>query len=143
MRSKSNLKLFVTLLALAVVTSQTMAHEGDHGTPGLVEAPKGGEIKSLGNVHVEVLTQGAKDIKIYLYTKDLKPIAAAKGFRLTAQAEVPRVSGRRDLLLKESGGVYTTTFDSGKAHRYTLHITVYDPDQKYDDHLSFTIEPRR
>ncbi|MDX9730990.1 MAG: hypothetical protein RBT63_04405, partial [Bdellovibrionales bacterium] len=51
----------ITALFLAMLSplapSTALSHEGhDHDAPGLVQAPRGGDIRSLEELHVEVLT---------------------------------------------------------------------------------------
>lgn len=136
----------ITALTIGLITSLTPAtshaHEGDHDTPGLVQAPKGGDIKSIENAHIEVLSQ-KEGIKIYFYSRDLKPMANIQQFTVSAEAQLPRSKVMTPLVLKESGGVLSTSFDSKGAHRFTLVLIVKDASHGHNDRLSYTIEPRR
>lgn len=118
----------------------TFAHEGhDHDAPSKVEAPKGGNIKSTEEFHVEVVAKGS-DIKVYLYELDLKPADAA-GFKVTLATELPRTKKSEPLTFKSSGNVLEATFNAKGAHRYTLIVTVAKG-SGHSDKLNFTVEPR-
>ncbi|MDX9731708.1 MAG: hypothetical protein RBT63_08055, partial [Bdellovibrionales bacterium] len=125
-----------------------LSHEGhDHDAPGLVLAPRGGDIRSLEELHVEVLTQG-KDIKIYLYSQDLKPLDTSRSVQISATAEIPARRGAKAkpevLKMKsEGGGLYTTSFDAKSAHRFILNLKIIDSKTKHDDTLTFSIEAKR
>jgi hypothetical protein len=134
------------LLAGLLISFNSYAHEGhDHDAPGMVEAPKGGMIKSNEEFHIEVVAKG-KDIKVYLYTKDLKP-ADAKGFKITLKTELPRSKKMEDLSFKATGNMLEATFDAKGAHRYNLIVGLTEVGQGHEhghaDKISFTIEPRK
>jgi hypothetical protein len=134
------------LLASLLISFNSYAHEGhDHDAPGTVEAPKGGMIKSTEEFHIEVVAKG-KDIKIYLYTKDLKP-ADAKGFKITLKTELPRSKKTEDLSFKATGNLLEATFDAKGAHRYNLIVGLTEVGEGHDhghaDKIAFTIEPRK
>lgn len=118
------------------------AHEGhDHDAPKNIQAPKGGVIKAMEETMVEVVTKG-KDLKIYLYDKDLKPQEVA-AFKVRAQAELPRGKKTENVVLSAKGTFYEATYDAKGSHRYTLVLFVTDPKENHEDKLSFTIEPKR
>lgn len=133
--------LFVAALLLSV--NSAYAHEGhDHDAPGAVEAPKGGTIKSTESFHVEVVAKGS-DLKIYLYSSDLKP-ADASGFNVKLSATLPRAKKAESLTFKAAGNVLEANFDAKGAHRYTLIVNIGRTGAHgHDDKLSFTIEPRK
>lgn len=136
--------IFNIILVLFTLTFSTeiLAHEGhDHDGPAAVQAPKGGVIKSLEEVHVEVVAKG-KDVKIYLYDETLKPADVAN-YKVTATAELPRNKKSEAISLKAQGKYFEATYDAKGAHRYTLVLTITDPKHKHEDKLNFTIEPRR
>lgn len=135
------LKTIVTYVILTI-SLQTAAHEGHaQDMPVNVQAPKGGVIKSLEETHVEVVTKG-KDVRIYLYDKDLKPQDVTK-FKVTAQAELPKSKKKEAVSLVPKESYLEASFDAKGAHRYTLILTVVDPKTGHDDILKFTIEPRK
>ena len=142
MTLKNKITIFTAICALSLVAAVTHAHEGGHDAPGLVQAPKGGEIKAIEEAYIEVLSQ-KNEVKIYFYQKDLKPFADLKKFTVSAEAQLPRTKIMTPLTLKESGGSLTTKFDAKGAHRYTLVLKVKDSSHGHDDRLNFTIEPRR
>lgn len=136
--------IFTSLLVLSALTfsAVSFAHEDhDHDGPAAVQAPKGGVIKSLEDVHVEVIVKG-KDVKIYLYDEALKSVDVAN-YKVTAMAELPRSKKAEPVTLKAQGKYFEATYDAKGSHRYTLVLTVADPKHKHDDKLNFTIEPKR
>lgn len=133
----------ILIAALVLSGTSAHAHEGhDHDAPGKVEAPKGGTIKSTESFHVEVVAKGS-DLKIYLYTLDLKP-ADASGFNVKLSTTLPRAKKSEPLTFKAVGNILEATFDAKSAHRYTLIVNIGKTgSQGHDDKLSFTIEPRK
>lgn len=130
---------FATLMGLA---STSFAHEGhDHDAPGMVKAPKGGIIKSLDNIHVEVVNKG-QNVQIYYYSKDLKAVDVA-GYPTTAEVELPRTKKKEAITLNKAGQNFEYSYDAKSAHRYTLALSVTDPSIKETIRLTFTIEPRK
>lgn len=130
------LPLFLFSIAIA------FGHEGhDHDTPRMIQAPKGGVIKSLEETHVEVVSKG-KDVRIYFYDKELKPRPAAE-FKVSAVAELPRTKKTEVVKLTAKENFFEGSYDAKGIHRYTLIVTIVDPKTGHPDQLSFTIEPRR
>lgn len=135
------MQMILSLMVGMVVPSSAFAHEGhSHDAPARRQAPKGGIIKSLEQVWVEVVPKGAQ-LKIYLYDKEMKP-RATEGFKIQAQAELPRKKGKHDLQLSDTGLGYDTEFEAKGSHRYTLILKIRDPKEKHEDTLNFTIEPK-
>ena len=133
----------VIAINAGLITSSANAHDGDHDdAPGMVQAPKGGEIKSMEEAYIEVLSRKG-EVSIYFYQKDLKPVTDLKRFTVSAEAQLPRSKVMTPLVLKESGTHLTTSFDAKSAHRYTLVLKVKDSKFDHGDRLNFTIEPRR
>ncbi|KYG62345.1 hypothetical protein AZI87_17640 [Bdellovibrio bacteriovorus] len=119
----------------------SLAHEGHHDAPGMVQAPKGGVIKSLEESHIEVVAKG-NEVKVYLYSKDLKPADASR-FKIKLSAELPRAKKKEALEFKANGNVLESSFDAKGAHRYTLIVNISDSVSGHDDVLKFTVEPRK
>ena len=122
------------------------AHEDhDHDGPSTVQAPKGGIIKSTEDMHIEVVAKG-KEIKVYFYTMDLKPVDLSKQ-KITLKAELPRTKKSEVLVLKTSGNLIESTFDAKGAHRYILVVTLseshHEGGKAHEDKLNFNIEPRK
>jgi hypothetical protein len=138
---KKVLSAFSLVLALTVPMCAT-AHEGhDHDAPVSVKAPKGGVVKELEKTYVEVVSK-AKELKIYLYDKEMKP-RATEGFKITAVAELPRKRGSRSVELKDLRDHFAAEYDAKGAHRYSLNLKIFDPVGGHEDAMSFTIEPRK
>lgn len=131
--------LFALLLPLSA-----QAHEGhDHDSPKGQRAVRGGIVKVLERVHVEVVAKGT-DVKVYLFPlegekKALDPAA----FALSAAAELPRTKKSEPLKLTLKPDVAEATFDAKGAHRYTFVLKLTDPELKHEDTLKFTVEPRK
>ena len=137
-----NFALAGILTMVALAGEKAAAHEGhDHDAPQMIAAPKGGLLKSLEETHVEVVSKGTA-IRIYLYSKDMKPADASK-YKVTAKAELPRKKGVHDIKLAANGNAFEGTFDAKTVHRYTLALTIVDPKTGHNDKLTFTVEPRK
>jgi hypothetical protein len=104
-------------------------------------APKGGVIKSLEKTNIELVSKG-KDLKIYFYDKELKPVDVAT-YTVSAMAEMPRTKKREIIVLKSAGQLFEASFDARGSHRYTLLLSVKDPQTDHADQLKFTVEPRK
>lgn len=135
-------KMMMILAGMMLVTQISMAHEGhDHDAPGMVQAPKGGMIKTIDTSHVEVVNKG-KTVQIHLYNKDLKPADLAK-YKVVAEVELPRTKKREPISLNKAGQNYEYSYDAKGAHRYTLHLTITEPEISEASKLTFTVEPRK
>lgn len=136
------MKFLKTLILALTFTAAAAAHEGhDHDAPASVKPVKGGIVRSLEELNVEVVAKG-KEIQIYLFDHDMKP-RRTEGFKVRAEAELPRKKGKSALTLKDQGDHYVTEFDAKGAHRFDLKLQITDPKTGHDDGLKFTLEPRR
>jgi hypothetical protein len=127
--------IIVLALFLAIIAQ---AHEGhDHG-PGTVQAPKGGVIRSLETVNLELLTQG-KSIKIYAYDTNLKP-ADVKKFPLAATVALPKKKPEA-LALVAKGDHWEAEYDAKGAHRYTLELSIKQGG--HADKVKYNVEPKK
>ena len=132
----------ILVIKIALLGLTAIAHEGhDHDAPVSVQAPKGGIIRKLENHFIEVVAK-EKDIKIYLYSTDLKPVEP-KGFKVFAKAQLPKKKNQESLSLKTENGTMLSTFDAKGAHRYTLHINVTEPNDTHSNSIKFNIEPKK
>lgn len=130
-------KVFVVCISL-IAGTHAYAHEGhDHG-PSQVQAPKGGVIRSLETVHLELLTKG-KTVSIYAYNTDLKP-EEVKKFPVSATVTLPKKKPQT-LALAEKGDHWEAEFDARGAHRYTLELSIKQGG--HNDKVKFTVEPRK
>lgn len=127
------------LLAIIIcISTSAWAHEGhDHG-PGSVQAPKGGVIRSLETVHLELLTKG-HEIKIYLYDTELKAGDVTK-YPASLQVALPRKK-LEDLKISAQGDHWLASFDAKNAHRFDLVLAIKQGG--HDDKVKWTVEPKR
>ena len=130
------------MIALALFCAPALAHEGhNHDAPAIVQAPKGGMVKALDEARLEMVAKG-KEIKIYVYDKEMKPRDAA-GFKIVATAELPRNKKIDSVNFEAKGSQFEGTYDAKGAHRYALKLSVTDSKTGRTDKLSFNIEPRK
>lgn len=133
-------KILFTAAALFALGLQ--AHEGhDHNGPAGVQAPKGGQIRGREEDFIEVVSKG-KEIKIYIYDKELKPLDASQ-YTATAKVQLPRVKKAEDLALTIKDNALEASYEAKKTHRYTLLLTVKGPKEAHADTLKYTIEPKK
>jgi hypothetical protein len=127
------------MLALLVTISNTAwGHEGhDHG-PGNVQAPKGGVIRSLETVHLELITQG-KEIKIYIYDSKLKA-ADVSQFPASLTVALPKKKAEA-LPIVPHGDHWMATFDPKNSRRFDLVMAIRQGG--HDDKVKWTVEPKR
>ena len=132
----------ILLVATFLFCGLVFAHEGhDHDAPGLVQAPKGGIIKSTEDVHIEVVAKG-KDVKVYFYSQDLKPLDLTT-YKVGLKAEIPRTKKSEVLAQKVTANLVEAQFDAKGAHRYVLTVSVAGEKHGHEDKLNFNIEPRK
>lgn len=126
------------LTSLFLFTLVATAHEGhDHG-PGAVQAPKGGVIRSLETVNLELLNEGKK-IKIYIYDTDLKA-QDAKKYPVSATITFPKKKAESAQLI-EVGDHWETEVNAKNAHRYTLELSIKQGG--HDDKVKWVVEPKK
>lgn len=132
------MKKFILIATVLLGCSVSHAHEGhDHDAPSMVQAPKGGMIKSNETMHIEVVPKG-NSLKVYIYSKDLKPMDVSK-VMVTAQAEIPRTKKTENVNLIAKGDHFEANFGAKGLHRYTLALSVGE----HKDRLTYTIEPKK
>lgn len=129
---KSTFFTFVFALAALVY-----AHEGEHG-PSTVQAPKGGLIRSLETVHLELINKG-NTLQIFIYDTDLKPAEASK-YPVSATVTLPRKKAE-PVTLQPKGDHWEFQFDAKGAHRFTLDFNIKQ--SGHDDKVKFTVEPKK
>lgn len=121
-----------------LVAHKALAHEGhDHG-PGQIQAPKGGVIRSLETVHLELLTKG-KSLSIYAYDSSLNPQDVTK-FPVSATVTLPKKKSE-NLALIPKGDHWEAEFDAKDAHRFALELSITQGGHK--DKVKFNVEPKR
>lgn len=132
----------IIISCLCVFSLKAFAHEGhNHDAPTTLKAPKGGLIKALDESRVEVVSKG-KDIKIYVYDTELKPLMASR-FQVKAVAELPRTKKSEDLMLKAQENFFEASYEAKGMHRYTLKLEVHDTKVNRSEKLTFVIEPKK
>lgn len=129
-------RMILTILFSFGLVFAARAHEG-HGDIGSIQPPKGGVVKSLETVHLEMVNLG-KEIRIYVYDKEVKP-QPTKDYPLTAKVQLPRKKGTQDLKLDDKGTHWVTQFDPKGAHRFDLILNIEQGGHK--DTVTFTVEP--
>lgn len=131
------------ILALALMTCFNLsAHEGhDHDAPTTLRAPKGGQIKSLDESRVEVLSKG-ENLKIYFYDLKMKELPPTE-FEIKAKVILPKSKKSEDIEFKLGENFMETSYDGKGTHRYTLKLEVTHTKTKMTDPLTFQIEPKK
>lgn len=131
------LRMIAIVVAL-IVAPLAFSHEGhDHG-PGQVEAPKGGVIRSLESVHLELLTKG-NTVFIYAYDENMKPDDVKK-YPVSATVTLPKKKAHA-LALMEKGDHWEAEFDAKGAHRYSIELSIRQAG--HEDKVRYTVEPKR
>ncbi|MBX2986276.1 MAG: hypothetical protein KF802_00120 [Bdellovibrionaceae bacterium] len=127
------MKMILASLWLGLAVS---AHEG-HDAPGAITAPKGGIVRSLEEVHLELLAEG-KTLRLYAYSTDLKPADVTK-YPVSATVTLPKKKAVA-LPLVAKGDHWEAQFDAKGAHRYKLEIRIQQGG--HDDKVSYNVEPK-
>lgn len=129
----------IAMMAFLLSGPGAWAHEG-HDAAKYAKPKKGGVIKSVEDTSIEVVARG-KDLKIYLYDKDMNP-QAVDAVKMTAQAEIPRSKKVEPVALQAKNDHYEAIYDSKEAHRYNLLLS-WKGNDGHDEKVSFTIEPKK
>lgn len=130
-------KMFLAVLLSAVSVFADEGHGHDHG-PSAVQAPKGGVIRSLETVHLELLNE-SKTVKIYAYDTQLKP-ADVKQFPASATITLPKKKPQ-SIKLTEVQDHWEAVVDVKNAHRYTLELSIKQGG--HDDKVKWVVEPKK
>lgn len=132
------LKTIFAIVFPAFISFAAHAHEGhDHG-PSTVQPQKGGVVRSLETVNLELLTEG-KTIKIYIFTPEMKPSEVSQ-YPASLTAALPKKKPQA-LKLELKGDHWEATFDPQKSHRFDLELTIKQGG--HDDKVKWTVEPKR
>ncbi len=131
------IKTLLLIISFLTLTS-AHAHEGHEHGPSQVQAPKGGILRSLETVHLELLSKG-NTIRIYTYNTDLKPVEVKK-FPVSATVALPKKEST-PLPLADNGDHWVAEFDPKGAHRYTIELSITQGG--HDDKVQFTVEPKK
>jgi len=114
-------------LLLFVLSFNLHAHVGhDHG-PEVKRPPNGGIIQESKSYHVELVHKG-KNIMVYFYDVEMKPLKNVGELFVKAYSQLPR-SEKKELQFKQMGNHMHTQFDSKEAHRFDVFVQVKDEGQ--------------
>lgn len=126
------------LKLIALIGMTVFAHEGhDHG-PATVAAQKGGIVRALETVTLELVTEG-KTIRIYTFDKDTKAAEVAK-FPASLTATLPRKKPET-VKLEPKGDHWEASFDPKNSHRFDLQLAIQQGG--HNDKVKWTVEPKK
>lgn len=133
-------------LALIGLALKAGAHEGhDHG-PGNVPLQKGGIMRSLETVHLELVYKD-KSIEIYPFENQTGSKGATKlnpadpnRFPVSAVVELPKAKAQT-VELKPAGDHWAVSFDPKGAHRFTFILAIQQGG--HNDKVKWTVEPKK
>ena len=120
-----------------LISTNLFAHEGEHG-PSTVQAPKGGVIRSLETVHLELLSKGST-VQIFAYDMNLKPADVSK-YPVSATVTLPKKKAE-PITLEPKGDHWQAVVDAKGAHRFALEMNINQGG--HDDKVKFTVEPKK
>lgn len=131
----------LSFLCLFAIPIQSFAHEGhDHDAPAVVTPRKGGIIKSVGKMNIEMVSKG-DNLRLYFFDGSLNPMPVA-GFQLDAKAEMPRSKKTEKVNFIAKENFFEADYAAKGIHRYSLLLGIRDVKAGKQDRLEFTIEPR-
>ncbi len=136
-------KLVIVIISTALFCAPVLAHEGhDHDGPSDFQPQKGGIVKSVEEINIEVVDKGAK-IEIYFYDHDGKQ-KSADSFQATAEAKLPKGKKTEKLTMTPIADHFEITYAAPKgAHRYSLVLNIKDTKEAHSDKVTFTIETKK
>lgn len=109
------------IVLLSVLTAGAFAGEGhDHGVPGSVAAPKGGEIKPALGSFFELLKTGST-LKVYPYDDKLKALPLDALSEVEVLAKVPKGKAEKIEFTKHNDHLMMS-YDPKKSHRFELTV---------------------
>lgn len=138
-------KLILASLIL-VFANTSMAHEGhDHG-PGNIPLQKGGVMRSLETVNLELVYKD-KSVAIYPFETKQDPRTPGKltpadvgRFPVSATLELPKAK-TQNVELKPAGDHWLATVDPKGAHRFTFVLAITQGG--HNDKVKWTVEPKK
>lgn len=130
----------------ALLSTHAFAHEGhDHG-PGNVPLQKGGVMRTLETVNLELVYKD-KTIDVYAFSTEADPKAPGKlkpadvsQYPVSATIELPK-SKPTSIELKTAGDHWTASFDPKDTHRFTFVLSIKQGG--HSDKVKWTIEPKK
>ena len=130
--------MYKFLIAFICIIATAKAHEGhDHG-PSTVIPQKGGIVRSLETVSLELVVEG-KTIKIFVFDKDKKPADVSK-YPSSLTVVLPKKKPE-NLVLVAKGDHWEFSFDPKNTHRFNVELAIKQAG--HNDKVKWTIEPKR
>lgn len=116
--------LIFLALTLAVPTL-SFAHDEHNHEAAMEAAPHGGILRNAPPFKAE-LTLSKDQVKIFVYDKDVKPVAKEKlKDSVKGQVALPKDKKKREVTFKLAGDAYEAKIAGiDKVHRYDLHVTL-------------------
>lgn len=133
---------FILLISLVIFTSlPSYSHEGDHHLPGTVEAQKGGVVRSLETVNLELIEDNNK-LTIYVFDSNTPSKAlSAKSYPVDFKIKIRNKKEiSPDVKTEENHWSILYTAPKG-THRYTLTMKIEQGG--HNDTIKWNIEPKR
>ena len=130
----------ILIIILTTLTFQWSFAHGVHDS-GEVKPQKGGILKSLETVHVE-LVQLDNELRVYIFDKNKEPKTIPTGKHpVYANLKLPRVkkTEKVELINKQDYWSYTYTKKGLRPYKFIFSIE----QGGHKDNLAFTIKPKR
>lgn len=121
------MSVLLRFFLVSLLSFNLAAHEGHDHTPGRKDAPKGGVVKESPSYHFELVEAG-KELMLFIYDVDMKPIKEVQSISLNAFTQIPRQE-KKALKMGVMGDHYHGQFDKGSAHRYDFLVQVQDKEE--------------
>lgn len=137
--------MFKYAVSLSLLISfQVFAHEGhDHG-PAAVPVQKGGIVRSLETVNLELVFKD-KTVSIYPFKTEMNPKTPGKltpadigAYPVSATVEMPKAKPVA-LALKPAGDHWEASVDAKGVHRFTVVLDIKQGG--HSDKVKWTVEP--
>ena len=135
----------IIVICLFLLPGYANAHEDHAHGPANVPLQKGGILRSLETVHLELVYKN-KMVKIYPFNVQVDPkmpghlsSMRTNQFPVSATVELPKRKAI-PLSLKDEGDHWTAQFDPQNAHRFTVFLFIKQGG--HDDKVKWTIEPK-
>jgi flagellar hook assembly protein FlgD len=118
-------KILLSLILLVGVPVTVAAHDDHDHEPAVEAAPHGGILRNAAPYKSELVLE-KDNVKIYVYDKDVKPVAKEKlKDTIKGQLAFPKDKKKREVVFKLDGDHYAAKIAGiEKVHRYDLHVTL-------------------
>ncbi len=116
-----------------------LAH-GVHDDGG-AKPQKGGVLKSLETIHLELVQMG-DEIRVYVYNKETPPKSEdVSKFPVSAKIVLPRNKGSKDIELSAKKDHWSAKYQAKGIHRFDFILNIEQGGHK--DKVVFTVEPKK